>query len=759
MRRKTKSLSSIKFILVKGILLFLLGGSEAPIYRKLNPQALDGNISLTLHHGIWKLWEEKPIYQDLTLDLVCDRGKCDGEVWGYAPSFNKDVDHQGEVVVTPTKRAWELQVQLQVQPHPGNPDAEAANYNIELVPHQGKLIGSYVSEYQERRSVGKVIGNKSQLQSATLANHQPIQPQEHPRLLFRAQELPLLRKKAQTPYGKAIIARLETALAEKIYYEAFVPNGGYHATGHCFLSLLRNDPKSAATAWEIVQQSLAQPGKRFLEHAPIVAGVAMAYDLCYPAWNEAQRRQIARWLGNQAVKLTKGDSPKRGWNNNPWSNWYARARGASGLAALAILDEPEAYYPNSKFLPDSQAAWRLAKISERGVSRYLDWAIGDRAFGTEGDLYTTEPWVLTILPFIQAYRNVVGIDLAPAKTQWMLPQYILRSIETETGFAAPSYGRHRLTANPSLFAVGLPLVPEAFLPGVKAFYHRNLGLDGDRSFGIGPFFPYEAIFALIGYQDNITPQNPEAVWGKTLEDTQKGFYSWRNRWQDRNDFVASIYLKTQHLKGSWSFPDAGSFRIWGLGEQWAIAGASEAEPENENIVVTANSDNQGSQQTYAKTTPDGSGIVTMVKDNWLRSFAVDYSQASGTPGLFAIVDRFELSETQDFQPKTWVLNVTGTVTIQDSSFTITAPSGATMRGTFISPQGVQLSYKTTETGGVIRAVGINDFFVVLTVQSAAIPQVLIEGSGLDAVAQVGKQKIAFDGSKIILEEIPWTSSN
>ncbi len=744
--------SLIKLILLTVSLLVLVGGSNAPNYRQLNPEALDGNISLQLRHGVWKLWEKKPVYQDMTLDLICNVGKCDPEIWGYAPRFNKDVEHQGEVIITPRDTAWELNIKLKIQSHPGNPKLEAAYYKLNIIAYQGNFIGSYSGKYQQRRLVGKVIGNKSKLQSQTVANHQPIQAQEHPRLIFRKQELPLIRQKAQTPYGKAIISRLEKALTEKIYYDAYVPNGGYHAAGHCFLALLRNEPKSAAIAWEIVEQSLAQPGRRLLEQAPIVAGIAMAYDLCYSTWDETQKRKITRWLGNQAVKLTKGDSPKRGWNSNPWSNWYARARGASGLAALAILYEPEAYLPKNRFFPNPEEAWRLTKIAERGIIRYLNRALGDRALGTEGDSYTTEPWKLTVIPFIQAYRNVLGIDLAPDKTQWMLPQYILRSVETDTGFAAPAYGRHRLKTNPSLFAVGLPIVSNEFLPGVMAFYKRNLGLNGNGSFGIGEFFPYEAIFALVGYQDNMRLQNPETLWGKVLIDSQKGFYSFRNQWQDQDDFVASIYLKKEHLGGSWSFPDAGSFRIWGLGSQWAIAGASERKPEQENIVVTSDSNNRGSNQIYEKIAADGSGIVSMVQGKWLRSFAVDYSKASDSPGLFVVVDRFNLREKKDFQAKTWVLNVSGTVTIQDATFTITASSGATMQGTFISPQGVKISYSKTETGGVIRAVGINDFFVVMTVQQGAIPQISIEGSGLDAVVTIRNQKITFDSKKIVLVE-------
>ncbi len=286
-----------------------------------------------------------------------------------------------------------------------------------------------------------------------------------------------------------------------------------------------------------------------------------------------------------------------------------------------------------------------------------------------------------------------------------------------------------------------------------AFYDRTLGLNGDRSFGIGKLLPYEAIFALVGYRDDITLQNPETLFSTNiLIDKQKGFYSFRNQWQDRNDLVATIYLKTQHLGGSWSFADAGSFRIWGLGERFAIAGKSKGKPQRENIVITPYSTNKGSKQTYAKIATDGSGIVSLNQGKWLRSFAVDYSQTSGAPGLFAVVDRFKLTETKDFQPKTWVLNVSGTVTIKDSTFTISTPSGATMKGTFISPQGVQISYSETETGGLISAVGVNDFFVVMTVQQDTVSSISIEGTGLNAIATVGNQKITFDGSKIILQE-------
>ena len=68
-------------ILLPFIILFL-GGSNAPILHSFDINKLSGNIHLTLKHGVWKLWEDKPVYQNITLDLVCNQGKCEPEVWG-----------------------------------------------------------------------------------------------------------------------------------------------------------------------------------------------------------------------------------------------------------------------------------------------------------------------------------------------------------------------------------------------------------------------------------------------------------------------------------------------------------------------------------------------------------------------------------------------------------------------------------------------------------------------------------------------------
>ncbi|MEA5510798.1 hypothetical protein VB715_13575 [Crocosphaera sp. UHCC 0190] len=754
-------------------LLLFLQGSNSPPLKPFDLTQLSGDLHLTLKHGVWKLWEDKPVYQDITLDLVCDRGQCEPEVWGYAPKFNQDVDHQGKLqsnsLETPKIKtielrrsldAWRLKIAIQIQFHPWEPKTSEGIYNLELVPHKNQIVGSYQGTFNQRYLQGSVIGNITPLWPIPVAEHLPLSPQEHPRLIFRNHELSSLRKTSQTSIGKAILAQLKKTLEQPIYYDGYVPNGGYHATGYCFLGLLNEDKKAAEMGWKLVRKSMENPSPRLLEQSAIVAGVALAYDLCYPLWNEEKITIVTQWLAGQTTQLIKGSSPSKGWNSNAASNWNARARGAAGLAALAIMNEPS--IPNHNTYP-------LMRMAERNLKRYFTIAIGDHGLGSEGDHYTTEPLVLTVFPFLQAYGNVMGKDLVTGShAQWILPHYVMRMVADNKQLNVATYGRHRYYAGGSLFALGLGIIPDEFLPGIKGIFEQYLGDQGNQTFGMDS--PYQAPFVLAYYnqKNQEQSQNPIALFERVFLDQQKGFYNFRNQWQDQNDFVANIYLKKQSIGGSWSFPDVGSFRILGLGEQWAIAGNSEGKWQEENVVFMPNSSPwNSSKPIFFTSNPDGSGIVSLQTNTiWrknskpsvgisgLRSFAVDYSGKSGVPGLFIIVDQFTGSIlAEEFKEKIWVMHTKGNVKINANTFTIQGKNGSTMQGTFIAPSQVKITYQPTETGGKIMATAGNEFFIIMTVQKGKSPPLMVTGSGMTAKIKLGKQTISFDQDRIKLSTI------
>ncbi|MDJ1181645.1 hypothetical protein [Roseofilum casamattae] len=752
----------ISFIILLGLFLPIATSARSNTIP-VNPPPLSGNLQLELKYGVWKLWdEEQAIYQNITLDLTCDRGKCEPEVWGYAPKFDKHLDHYGTLERISRDSGWELHVNLAVQSEPWKedihtgeyvwqPDINTATYIIQLQLDDGKLIGTYTGIFKDKQLSGSVEGKLTPQKRITLPDRAPISAREHPRIAFNKNQLSQLQKKARTPYGRAILTRLQTVLKGKIDYDGYNPNSGYHAAGHCFLFGLNQDRKHAMQGWELARNTLNEPPPRLLERSDAAIGIALAYDLCYSAWTEAERREVTSWLAIQAMELARGDAPGTGWNGNAPSNWNARARSAAIVASLAVWQEPNAFFPQNSLVRDSEELRYWQTIAERNIQRYFQSALGDRGFGTEGDLYTRES-LHHILPMLQAYQNVLGQAwVTDGKAEWILPHYLMRMVDLGEGVTVPSYGRHRKGPDGSLFALGLPTASERFLPALLWFFNRHWGLEGDRTFGIGETTPHDAIFALVGYPEHVEAENPGEHLGRVLVDRQKQFYMFRDRWQDSRDFITSIYLKGEPInKGAWSFNDAGSFRIWGLGERWAIAGPSQSRRRHENVVLVPNiRGNHGSEASFFESYPSGSGIVSLKHKNWLRSFAVDYTKISGSPGLFAVVDRFERSSLK----KTWVMHTPGKVMLEKQRFRIESDSGATLQGIFIMPESVKLTYEATETGGKIQATGDNEFFVVMTVQDGEEPPIQVEGEGLGSVVRVGDQTIQFLGDRLQLGNV------
>lgn len=143
--------------------------------------------------------------------------------------------------------------------------------------------------------------------------HTALKPGEHPRLLFRKADVAALRQKAQTPVGKAMIARLKFLLGGgEAMPKVFNPNpplntnavgprtlkpGAFtvnHGAGFGLLYQLTGDKKYADLALQCVDKvfegqvdrderySWTKPGTGF-RISGVIQGVSIAYDLCYDA--------------------------------------------------------------------------------------------------------------------------------------------------------------------------------------------------------------------------------------------------------------------------------------------------------------------------------------------------------------------------------------------------------------------------------------------------------------------------------------------
>ncbi|MGK7928728.1 MAG: hypothetical protein AB4290_26410 [Spirulina sp.] len=221
-----------------------------PVVSQQTEMGLSGKIGITLDDGLWKSHDEGLTYQDITLDLACRQNRCDRQVWGYAPQFNQ-ADHEGKATLVKVgDRAWQLQVQMKIAPDPWRPRVGEANYHIEIQRENNQLSGTYSGIFDGRSVAGQIDITQSDLWPQPIAHHISFIPREHPRLIFRQWELAALRQKAKTPTGAIILTRLRESLATPPNYGGFAPNGGYHAAGHCFLSLLKDERMARASrAW------------------------------------------------------------------------------------------------------------------------------------------------------------------------------------------------------------------------------------------------------------------------------------------------------------------------------------------------------------------------------------------------------------------------------------------------------------------------------------------------------------------------------
>jgi hypothetical protein len=183
--------------------------------------------------------------------------------------------------------------------------------------------------------------------------------------------------------------------------------------------------------------------------------------------------------------------------------------------------------------------------------------------------------------------------------------------------------------------------------------------------------------------------------------------------------------------------------------------------------------------THSTPARDGSGVVTLnmdevyqVEENKrrkdigiraVRSFAVDYSGASGAPCLVAVADR--LTGTQG--SNTWQMAIPRELdaAVAGNTFTVTAKSGETLKGTVVRPANAkiravdydhvhEINYHGGHSHGkflrrAVLASGADkdqDFLVVMTLQRGDTPACEVK----DGRAHVGKQTVSFDGEKLAL---------
>ncbi|GAA4394504.1 hypothetical protein GCM10023187_00390 [Nibrella viscosa] len=416
----------------------------------------------------------------------------------------------------------------------------------------------------------------------------PVTPGEHPRLLFRKQDLPALRRKAETPEGRAMLKRLRYLLdggngdgmpkAFNPAPEAYAAGGGKsivvdtagvftvgHVAGYGLLYQLTGDKTYAELGrrcFELALQgqrdrddrySYVKPGGA-LRAGPVLGWLAVGYDLCYDGWDNATVERLGKALvhyqagitqkyGNKEVDLdalVSGTMP-------PKSNHYGMQVGGAALVLLALHQEPWA---------DRERIDRLLEISGRSMVHTVTQGFGDGGYFAEGDGTGSMASHIVYLTALQAWRNTMGMDfvntgrpnVSMTALKWLYLT-VMRDGKPEVWPIRGGYPHNvwsRTLSGAGYVSAAFGILPQAQQAAFKWFYNHFL-LEPDTRAGT-PYepsvYPQLTVSAFVNWPPDLPERNPAEVLPLCYRDSVYGFYAWRNRWRDENDIVVTALTKS-----------------------------------------------------------------------------------------------------------------------------------------------------------------------------------------------------------------------
>ena len=475
---------------------------------------------------------------------------------------------------------------------------------------------------------------------------------EHPRLLFRKSDIPALKERLKTPEGQAIIAKLRETLGnggEALPTEfntraaANTLSGGdgslqkepagmftfSHGAGYGFLYVLTGEKKYADLAKQCTQKVLdgqldrderyswKKPGTGFRKGA-VHMGLALAYDLCYDAWDEDFRKLIVKEIQTgsepdlQHKKPLTLETMVKANGYPPGSNHFGAYIGGTGMAMLAIQGDPGA--------DDVRLKKVLTELDQAYVT-VMTKGFGDHGWFAEGTHTGRIAANTGLLPLAIAFKNAAGKDYITPRPN--VPYMILRLASEIVPIKGKPYllsrgpygdtdlyGRAPMLSHSSDFAIGLGAVSPDQALGLLWVYNHFVEPGTQKNYDVFTY-PHQAIFAYVFWPVGKSEKNPGDVWTKTFEDKISGYYFFRNEWKDENDIVVTGLNGT----GPRGYHHVGArpLLVWGMGEQ------------------TTFGELNGTTSFYLGA-KDGSGVVTCGG----TSLAVDYSSAAGVEALLVM---------------------------------------------------------------------------------------------------------------------------
>ncbi|MEO1593349.1 MAG: hypothetical protein AAFU71_18955, partial [Cyanobacteria bacterium J06632_22] len=552
-----------------------------------------------------------------------------------------------------------------------------------------------------------------------------------------------------------------------------------------FLYRLTDDEQYAQAAYSALQQmyddpdpDLRLPNQGYgLARAATGMGLALAYDWAFSGWTSQQQQYIYGKIIEALDAWPSYGHPNLSSGGGYGSNWVAVSRGAETVMMLAVSEEG-----NRANRFDNLRFW---------LNEHLKTNYGDIGLSQEGIGYISYGGGF-LVPAIYALRQTglsefvddgTPTDVFDTFTDidfWQLPTYLgawdAEQTALQTGSSWIGFDPEGWTS------LLLDTVPTADLPYYQYVYDAYRGINNSAS----PDAKFDqrragTVWSLLYYPTDSVAENPNGVLPLSVEDSDKGGYFFRNRWQDLNDVRVAMLGHFEHHRYAHVLPDAFALRLGGYDTYFfggPRGGGGDPKYRTKLLIegqagddkYTANKAGSffESRPTGGYAMIDGGEIYQRLGvDSAERHLLVDFSGNVGS-ALMATLDRIENIESLTY---TWQASlgtsqdqggVTAVTTAQEAGLTtvlllgqqnsylklwILNPSEATVSLADPNVADSPLKIETTASDA--------DIWVAMVIGTGQPPTATVTGTGLETQLQLGNALVYFDPSteQIITETI------
>lgn len=411
-----------------------------------------GTLGLVLDNGVRFRTQRQTARSDLSVDFICRDGRWEQRAWAW---FDRMPALEHVVTLTGAEgdaETLKLDFLVNFTSHAPVFAGGSGRYTVELRRALGVIRGDFTgrlgpldegvstnfwSVYRgyalgstqkpewpmgigsgrvcSLRGVGATVHAEIGPLPRAVPGHEPVRQGEHPRLLARQRDAGESAARFAAGTGASVTGGLEKVLQRQ--RGEWWNCAGSEAAGWAILWQIGRDEamaaKAAASARDAMEVMRANPHS--MVYGRNLAGVSLAYDLCFAQWPEDFRKTVCKELAVAALRLaaclprtTKTDAllaPGQLFDGIVSSYDYRLGymRAAAGLALLAIESD----------IGCDVSAERLAAADAAisgTVRRLLRDGIGEHGEGTGN--YGYADLLEVLFPYLQAYKSVRGCDLA-----------------------------------------------------------------------------------------------------------------------------------------------------------------------------------------------------------------------------------------------------------------------------------------------------------------------------------------------------------